>query len=76
MHWALQEWNAINDSSLSRPQIYKEFFANSDWFHISEGSGLHDGVADPTIPKRTQCDHEICRLLLNEDRETANDPKY
>src|SRR4030095_14219440 len=39
LHWALQEWSAITRQfTYQDAQVHKELFANSDWFHISEGS--------------------------------------
>ena len=80
MHWALQEWNAITRQfTYPDAQVHKEFFANSDWFHISEGSmAFYDfGVADPTIPENVMRSRRFAGLYLNEDREAANyDPKY
>ncbi|PYV93232.1 MAG: hypothetical protein DMG05_02255, partial [Acidobacteria bacterium] len=79
-HWALQEWNAITRQfTYQHPQIHKEFFANSDWFHISEGNmAFYDfGVADGTLPENLLRAKRFAGFYMNEDADALNyDPKY
>jgi len=75
LHWALQEWSAITRQfTYQDAQVHKEFFANSDWFHISEGSmAFYDfGVADPTIPENVMRSRRFAGLYLNEDKDAPN----
>ena len=75
LHWALQEWSAITRQfTYQDAQVHKEFFANSDWFHISEGSmAFYDfGVADPTIPENVMRSRRFAGLYLNEDKDASN----
>ncbi len=87
LHWALQQWNAITRQytyhypqinkelvSSPGPQLYKEFYTNHDWFHMSEGNlAFYDfGVADPTILENVERAKRFSGFYLNEDPEARN----